>query len=183
MEQDNQALDEPTQNIPSSAGNSEIIVLASTYSRQRSLQKIRNGKAGLNAHRQSMLDRVPETGDWAAFQLNSLELIDLAYLSAKTGHEFAILRGKHKDILFHGSSGHCQFDVDLADMLVSHKFSLTGHSHPGEEQPVPSTADRKALRLLGQNRSTVISGMTAQTIDFGPDEFELFDIPSALDKP
>ena len=40
--------------------------LASSHSTQISLQEIRNREAGLNAHRQSMLDRVPEIGDWAA---------------------------------------------------------------------------------------------------------------------
>jgi len=75
------------------ANKRETMTLESTKSIQISLETIRSGDAGLNAHRQMMLGRTPETGDWARFALNSLELIDLAYLSAKTGHEFAILRG------------------------------------------------------------------------------------------
>ena len=151
------------------------ITLASAQTRRLSLQEIRSGKAGLNAHRQSMLNRVPEIGDWSGFKLNSLELVDLAYLSAKTGHEFAILRGKTSDILFHGSSRHCDFDEMISEMLVAHKLVLVGHSHPGEDQPIASDADRKALRLFGQKKSTIISGLTGKTLDFGPDQFEAFD--------
>ena len=73
-------------------------VLESTASMKTSLDAIRRGDAGLNAHRQMMLNRVPEIGDFASFKLDSLEVKDLAYLTAKTGHEFAILRGKDADI-------------------------------------------------------------------------------------
>ena len=78
------------------------LTLSSTHSMQISLEAVRSGKAGLDAHRQKMLDRVPATGDWARFELNSIELKDLAYLTAKVGDEFALLRGKHEDIFFHG---------------------------------------------------------------------------------
>ena len=147
--------------------------LASSHSTQISLQEIRNGEAGLNAHRQSMLDRVPAIGDWAAFGHESLELKDLAYLTAKTGHEFAILRGKNVDILFHGTARNCSFDEPLAELLVNHKLTIVGHSHPSEDQPVPSNEDRDALRKIGQKRSTLISARTGITVDFGPDRFEI----------
>lgn len=80
------------------------ITLSSTRSMQTSLQAIRSGKAGLDGHRQSMLNRVPEIGDWASFKYEFIMLKDLAYLTAKTGDEFALLRGKKEDILFHGDS-------------------------------------------------------------------------------
>ena len=56
------------------------------------------GKAGLNKHRQSLLDKVPEQNQWARFEFGSLEMEDLAYLTAKTGHEFTILL--HRRFLF-----------------------------------------------------------------------------------
>ena len=74
---------------------------------QISLQAVRSGKAGLDAHRQSMLNRVPEIGDWASFKYEFIMLKDLAYLTAKTGDEFALLRGKKEDILFHGDPISC----------------------------------------------------------------------------
>ena len=169
MEQGNQTHEEPVQDTDSP----ESIVLASTHSRMLSLQEIRNGNAGLNAHRQSMLDRVPEIGDWAAFRLNSLELIDLAYLSAKTGHEFAILRGKNEDILFHGTAKSCNFLETLYSLLLTHKVKILGHSHPGEEEPEASGEDRNVLKRIGQHMSAVVAGRTGLIRHFTEDVFEI----------
>lgn len=152
---------------------SKSITLSSTKSMQISLQAIRNGKAGLDVHRQSMLNRVPEIGDWASFKYEAIILKDLAYLTAKTGDEFALLRGKKEDILFHGDPRNCAFDGTLVDMLMAHKLYIVGHSHSGEPIPRPSGNDREALELIGQEKSTVISAMSGMCIDFSADSFEI----------
>lgn len=149
----------------------ESLILSSTKSTQISLEAVRNGKAGLDAHRLKMLDRVPNTNDWARFDLNSIELKDLAYLTAKVGDEFSLLRGKHEDILFHGDRINCHLNGLLWDALVSHKLELIGHSHPSENMPIPSQDDRNALRKIGQQRSKVISARTGISVEFGPDRF------------
>lgn len=97
---------------------------------------------------------------------------DLAYLTAKTGHEFAILRGKRKDVLFHGNSTRCEFPQELVDDLMCKRLCIYGHSHPGEEVPIPSTEDRKALALIGQTESKLISGTSGQEITFTADLFD-----------
>ncbi len=91
------------------------VLLSSTKSLQVSLQAVRSGKAGLDAHRQSMLNRVPGQGDWARFELCSLELKDLAYLTAKSGDEFALLRGKKEDILFHGDPANSRLSIRISE--------------------------------------------------------------------
>ena len=50
----------------------ETIILDSSRSTQISLEAIREGNAGLNAHRQGMLDRVPEVGDSSIFRHGAL---------------------------------------------------------------------------------------------------------------
>ena len=150
------------------------ITLSSTRSMQTSLQAIRSGKAGLDGHRQSMLNRVPEIGDWASFKYEFIMLKDLAYLTAKTGDEFALLRGKKEDILFHGDSRNCVFDGTFVDMLMTHKLYIVGHSHSGEPIPRPSGNDREALEVIGQEKSTVISAMSGMCIDFSADSFEIW---------
>ena len=59
-----------------------------------SLAFIREGRGCLDSRRQNMLDKVPNSRDWASFDLGRSEMNDLAYLTAKTNHEVAILRGK-----------------------------------------------------------------------------------------
>ena len=152
----------------------DVITLSSTRSMQISLQAVRSGKAGLDAHRQSMLNRVPEIGDWASFKYEFIMLKDLAYLTAKTGDEFALLRGKKEDIIFHGDPRNCAFDGTLVDMLMAHKLYIVGHSHSGESIPRPSGNDREALEVIGQEKSTVISAMSGMCIDFSADSFEIW---------
>lgn len=147
--------------------------LQSAQSLRVSLESIRCGEGGLDAHRTIMLQRVPEPGDWARFPLNHLQMKDLAYLTAKTGHEFAILRGKSEDILFHGHAMRCTFDDVLAEMLLSGRLRIFGHSHPGEETPLPSNEDRKILRQIGQTNSHLIAARSGLEIVFSQDEFEV----------
>ena len=150
----------------------EELILASTKSTRVSLAGVRIGRYSLSEHRHNLLMRVPNPGDYVKVGVNSLELMDLAFLSAKTGHEFAILRGKHEDVLFHGTSTECKLKGELYDGLISHKYELVGHSHPGEEEPTPSMIDREALKEIGQKMSTVISARTGRTVDYTEDPFE-----------
>lgn len=150
-----------------------MIELQSAQSLRVSLESIRRGEGGLDEHRASMLRRVPNIGDWARFPHEHLTMKDLAYLTAKTGHEFAILRGKHQDILFHGTAQRCTFDDILVDWLLSKRLVIYGHSHPGEIDPVPSEGDRGALRELGQKSSRLISAMSGIETVFTADPFEI----------
>lgn len=99
---------------------------------------------------------------------------DLAYLTAKTGHEFAILRGKNEDVLFHGENSRCTFDDNLVEDLLNNRLSIYGHSHPGEDTPVPSPQDRETLKQIGQSSSKLISGRTGIEITFTTNVFDDF---------
>ena len=144
------------------------LTLSSSHSTEVSLMSVRAKKAGLDAKRKGLLEKVSKERQWSVFEYESLGMMDLAYLTAATGHEFAILRGKHEDILYHGTSTGCAFekDAELKTALESHKYDIYGHSHPGEPYPMVSSDDRRVLRVLGQKRSKLISGMTGICIDF-----------------
>lgn len=150
-----------------------MIELQSTQSMRVSLESIRRGEGGLDEHRAAMLRRIPDIGDWANFPREHLTMKDLAYLTAKTGHEFAILRGKHEDILFHGASRNCTFCDTLEELLLSKRLILFGHSHPGEVVPVASKEDRDVLRMIGQKTSHLISGLSGTEVEFGDSPFEI----------
>lgn len=150
---------------------SEHISLSSTKSLKISLENVKYGRDGLNEHRAKLLKRVPETNDWAKFPYGSLTMKDIAFLTAKTGDEFAILRGKKEDILFHGSKYHCNFEGVLYEMLISRKLFIYGHSHPAEIIPIPSRDDRKTLQLINQKKSRLISSITGNEVEFDNDEF------------
>ena len=148
--------------------------LFSDESTKISLEAIRNEQAGLNKHRQSLLNRVPDQNSWASLKLNSVEDKDIAYLSAATGDEFALLRGKNEDILFHGTPRNChleQFDT-IMELLNSHKITLEIHSHPDKEKIYPSMEDRLFIASYGQNSSKIISSYTGKIIHFSKNMFD-----------
>lgn len=147
--------------------------LASEESTRISLQYIREQRDGLNQHRQSLLNRVPEQEKWAVFSLNSIEDKDLAYLSAATGDEFALLRGKKEDILYRGNSLHCHIEKDelLMSLLKEHKISLECHSHPDYDKIIPSQDDRDFIARFGQKSSRIVSSYTGKVITFKADGF------------
>ena len=149
----------------------DMLHLSSAKSFRISLEAVKYGMSGLNEHRMGLLSRVPNTNDWAKFPKESLTMKDIAFLTAKTGDEFAILRGKKEDILFHGSKYHCNFEGILYEMLIKRKLQIYGHSHPSEIIPIPSRDDRKTLKLIRQKKSRLISAVSGNEVEFDDDEF------------
>ena len=154
--------------------NRRNVFLSSMSSTRKSLEAIRNGDAGLNERRNSILARVPNSNDWAAFEYETIRIKDLAYLSATTHHEFALLRGKAKDIIFHGTELHCEFNEELLTLLINHKLRLIAHTHPDYGPIEPSAADRHFLRCIGQKKSVIISYITGCQMEFSNNMFEDF---------
>lgn len=152
--------------------NSGNVVVRSTASLRKSLMDIRNQKAWLSATRASMLARVPKPGDYANFPSGKVSVRDLAYLSAATGHEFAILSGKKEDILFHGTKRQCLFPEELGECLITHRLRIKAHSHPGEIIPEASIEDRDTLRRIGQKTSIIVSGISGEEITFSSSVFD-----------
>ncbi len=148
--------------------------LASEESTRISLQSIREQRDGLNKHRQAILNRIPEQETWASFRLNAIEDKDLAYLSAATGDEFALLRGKNEDILYHGTKYHCHIEKSetLMELLSSHKITLVLHTHPDYETIIPSADDRKFIASYGQRSSKIISSYTGKIVEFTANMFD-----------
>ena len=150
----------------------ERMLLSSSSSTRKSLEAIRNGDAGLTERRKNILSRVPNSNDWAAFEKDSVSTKDIAYLSAYTSHEFALLRGKKRDIVFHGIERHCNFNDDLLDLLKIGKLRLVAHTHPDYESIHPSADDRSFLRYINQDESLIISYITGNEKRFSASYFE-----------
>ena len=150
----------------------EMIKLSSSLSTRKSLEAIRNGEAGLTERRRNILNRVPHSNDWAAFERDSVSTRDIAYLSAATSHEFALLRGKKKDIVFHGVERHCNFNDDLLELLKVGKLRLIAHTHPDYEMIRPSSDDRSFLKYIHQDESLIVSYITGNEKKFSAYYFE-----------
>lgn len=149
-------------------------ILSSSASTQTSLEAIRNGEAGLTEKRKKMLSRVPCPNDWATFEKDTISIKDIAYLSAATHHEFALLRGKSKDIIVHGVGLHCYFDEELLGLLQAKKLRLIAHTHPDYGKIVASEDDRKFLKHINQKTSVIVSSITGVEYEYESNLFENF---------
>ena len=149
------------------------LIVSSQHSKEISLKAVREGKYGLSKKRKEMLQRTPNIGDWTNYPLYYLETDDIAFLTAKTCHEYAILRGKKEDVLFHGDSLFCRFEGVLADFLESGKLRLYAHSHPNEDNPIPSNDDRRTLKIIHQKNSIIVSATTGRVVEYSQNQFEL----------
>lgn len=142
--------------------------IASSKSTRISLNFIRQHQNGLNKHREKLLNRVPNQGEYVFLRLNSVTDEDIAYLSAYTGDEFALLRGKNEDVIFHGTPLHCHLEKNelLMDLLKAHKLRLECHTHPDIGTIIPSADDREFIKAIGQQKSRIISSYTGIIVEF-----------------
>ena len=136
------------------------------------MKAVYDGEAGLNERRKNLLSRVPHSDNWAEFERDSITTKDLAYLSAATHHEFALLRGKRQDILFHGTEYHCDITDDMLELLKRGKLYLVAHTHPDYGAIVPSADDYRFLQQIGQKKSIVVSYITGEELEFNDNMFE-----------
>lgn len=121
-----------------------------------------------------MLARVPCSNDWATFEKGTISIKDIAYLSAATHHEFALLRGKTKDIIVHGVELHCYFDDELLWLLQAKKLRLIAHTHPDYSKVTPSADDREFLKHINQKTSIIVSSITGIDYEYESNLFEDF---------
>ena len=146
--------------------------LSSSASTRISLEAIRNKHAGLTQKRERILSQVPNSNDWTTFNKDAIGIKDIAYLAAKTGDEFALLRGKTKDIVFHGVQYHCHMEGELLDLLKTKKLRLIAHTHPDYGEICPSNDDRNFLKCIGQKTSIIISSITGIEQTFSANPFD-----------
>lgn len=95
------------------------------------LEMLKIGEIGLNDRRSRMLNRVPESGDWAAYQ-QEIDPADIVWLAAKTGDCFAIMKVRGCDILLHGQKTEIRYDGLLDDLQKEGKLKLVTKCHPGD---------------------------------------------------
>lgn len=146
--------------------------MSSSSSTRTSLKAVYDGEAGLSERRKNLLARVADSDSWAEFEKDSITTKDLAYLSAATHHEFALLRGKRQDILFHGTKYHCDITDDMIELLKRGKLYLVAHTHSDYGVIVPSADDYRFLQQIGQKKSLVVSYITGEELEFNDNMFE-----------
>ena len=151
-------------------GGDRLIDIRSSSSDRRDLSYLYEGRAGLIAHEQSVLDRVSESGSYHEFEVGYVTESDMSRISAYTHHEFALWRSKSHDILFHGDSISCNPPADMESSLM-HSYEWVAHTHVDRGPLVPSPEDRRTLVAINQH-SSLLLGVDGTRRVFYRDEFD-----------
>lgn len=158
------------ENTVNNIENDRMIDIRSSSSDRRDLSYLYEGRAGLTAHEQSVLDRVSESGSYHEFEVGYVTENDMSRISAYTHHEFALWRSKNHDILFHGDSISCNPPADMESILM-HSYEWVAHTHVDRGPLVPSPEDRRTLVAINQH-SSLLLGVDGTRRVFYRDEFD-----------
>lgn len=85
----------------------------------------------LNNRQQELLDSLPEYDSRVTVPRESVNMTDLAALTAKTGDEFAMFTKSNERLIIRGNSTMVNISVEQAKELAEKGYRWSGHTHPG----------------------------------------------------
>ena len=112
-------------------------------------------------HIKKALSKLKKTGATVSGKIGSFSMKDVSIMSKETGVEFAHVTIGDKTYLIRGDKGGAVVPQHLMNKMSKHGGSLDFHSHPYDNDCVPSRADRKMIqklhRITGQSTSQIVT--------------------------
>ncbi|MCC8069229.1 MAG: phage minor capsid protein [Ruminococcus sp.] len=110
---------------------------------------------------QDYLKFLTKENDYIEGEKNEFPMKDLSSLSKETGVEFARITIKDKTYLIRGSSRGTNISNDMLESMKKYNGTLDYHSHPHDDDNVPSQSDLDVMALLenltGQQESQIVT--------------------------
>lgn len=85
----------------------------------------------LNNRQKTLLEKLPEYNSSITVKKNTVNMKDLAALTAYTGDEFALFTKGNERLVIRGNSNSVKIDVMAATLLSKQGYKWSGHTHPG----------------------------------------------------
>jgi len=112
-------------------------------------------------HIRAMIAKLPNKGDYIQGSKDDFSIQDVSVMSKETGVEFAKVTIGNKSYLIRGDRRGADIPDELLKKMKPHNSSFDFHSHPHNDDLVPSQADIDAFkdikRVTGQKSSMIIS--------------------------
>ena len=127
--------------------------------------------AELNNRQKQILEQLPDFDSSVIVPKDSVNMADLAALTAETGHEFAMFTKNANRLIIRGNTNMVNIDVEKAKQLAKEGYRWSGHTHPGVNFNclTASPGDKSILRCFPQNTS-VIYNSKGQYLTFDKEE-------------
>ena len=95
----------------------------------------------LNNRQKQLLEMLPEFDSRVIVPKDSVNMSDLAALTAKTGHEFAMFTKNGDRLIIRGNTNKVNIDIESAKQLAESGYKWSGHTHPGTDYLVMQASD------------------------------------------
>lgn len=114
---------------------------------------------GLNKRQERLLEMLPDFDSKTVVSKNSVNMADLAALTAKTGVEYAMFTKGSERLIIRGNEYMVNIDVKIAQKLVKDGYKWSGHTHPGNDMFVlfASDGDKQILKCFNQEQSVILN--------------------------
>lgn len=106
----------------------------------------------LNNRQQKLLDQLPSYDSSVTVRKKSVNMRDLAAITAQTGDEFAMFTKGGERLVIRGDSNSVNVDIERAKELSKQGYKWSGHTHPGVGRNclMASRGDKDILRCFKQ---------------------------------
>lgn len=112
-------------------------------------------------HIKDALSKLKNAGDVLIDTPGKFSMMDASIMSKETGVEFAHLTIGNKSYLIRGTRNSTPIPNDLEEKLKREKGTLDFHSHPHDDDCIPSEGDKKKLEAFskrtGQKTSKIVT--------------------------
>ena len=111
----------------------------------------------LTNRQQIILDALPSYNSRTTVQKDSVNMQDLAALTAKTGDEFALFTRKGERLVVRGNGFRVEITPEEAYEMGKQGYTWSGHTHPGVDfnSLQPSGGDYAILNCFNQENSAI----------------------------
>ena len=147
-----------------SKGNSNLFhgTLGTSFSGQsQPLESYTDRGISIPTQIQAMLDRLPNKGDYIKGNTSDFDMKDVSVMSKETGVEFARITIGNESFLIRGDKKGTTIPQNLIRRLRENNGTLDFHSHPHNDDLMPSQGDMAIMRQLrrwtGQLTSTIVT--------------------------
>ncbi len=125
----------------------------------------------LNNRQREILEQLPQYDSREIVPKKSVNMSDLAALTAKTGDEFALFTKGNKRLIIRGNAVSVNINAEQAEDLSAKGYRWSGHTHPGIDYNClgSSPGDRKILRCFKQELSAIYNSK-GQFLTFSKEE-------------
>lgn len=111
----------------------------------------------LNNRQKELLEKLPEYDSRIVVSKNSVNMKDLAALTAFTGDEFAMFTKGNERLIIRGGRTNVNIDTLQAKALAKEGYRWSGHTHPGIDSNclLASAGDKAILDCFDQETSVI----------------------------